>query len=138
MWSPFPNRLGAPAKRAHRRPPKLTRGRGSAQELRLHFTELLAAGDNEEAAALIPQLRMLEPMDARWPHKHGDLLRAAGRAEEAADAYVEAARLYAEGGLSNRAMAMRTLASSLQSRLPPHEHLPQARQPSSDGMREQP
>jgi hypothetical protein len=91
----------------------------SAHELRRQFNELMAQADKEGALALIPELRQREPSDPRWPHKLGDLLRFCGRRTEASDAYLEAARLYADQGLPDRARAIAGLAASLSQPAPP-------------------
>jgi CRP-like cAMP-binding protein len=51
-------------------------------------------------------LQEVEPQEARWPHRKGDLLKRLGRPNEAVEAYEQAVDLYAQQGFVARAAAM--------------------------------
>jgi CRP-like cAMP-binding protein len=51
-------------------------------------------------------LQKVEPREARWPHRKGDLLKRLGRPNEAVEAYEQAIDLYAQQGFVARAAAM--------------------------------
>ncbi|MGB5267985.1 MAG: cyclic nucleotide-binding domain-containing protein [Polyangiales bacterium] len=51
-------------------------------------------------------LQKVEPREARWPHRKGDLLKRLGRPHEAVEAYEQAIDLYAQQGFVARAAAM--------------------------------
>jgi CRP-like cAMP-binding protein len=76
------------------------------RKVRSKFEKALEANRFEDAIKLLPELRRLEPQNARWPHKHGDLLRRLGRNPEAVEAYGIAVELYASQGFIARAVAM--------------------------------
>lgn len=59
-----------------------------------------------EALRLYQDLESVEPQEARWPHRKGDLLKRLGRPQEAVDAYEQAIDLYAQQGFVARAAAM--------------------------------
>jgi hypothetical protein len=86
---------------------------------RTELEQALARRDNERARALLADLQVLEPAEPRWPHKLGDLLRAAGRDEEAAIAYRQAGRVYSDRGFGDRSRAMTVLARTLAGRSAP-------------------
>lgn len=69
--------------------------------------------DHQRTFELAITLEGLEPDDARWPRKCGDLLRMAGRPHDAAAAYRRAAKRYEAQGFHDRARAMTVLARSL-------------------------
>jgi CRP-like cAMP-binding protein len=61
-------------------------------------------------ADVLGKLRALEPDEVRWPHRLGDTLCRIGRGQEAEEAFVDAARLYAKQGFLARAIAVAKLA----------------------------
>jgi CRP-like cAMP-binding protein len=63
-----------------------------------------------DAAEALGKLRTLEPEEARWAHRLGETLSRLGRGQEAAQAFVDAARLYAKLGFLARAIAVAKLA----------------------------
>jgi hypothetical protein len=69
--------------------------------------------DHERATTLLNQLETLNAGEPRWPHRQGDLHRAAGRAHEAVAADLRASDRYADRGFAERAVAVRRLANTL-------------------------
>ncbi len=59
-----------------------------------------------EALRQYEALEQVEPEEARWPHRKGDLLKRLGRPNEAVEAYEQAIDLYAQQGFVARAAAM--------------------------------
>jgi len=59
-----------------------------------------------EALRQYEALQQIEPQEARWPHRKGDLLKRLGRPNEAVEAYERAIDLYAHQGFVARAAAM--------------------------------
>jgi len=59
-----------------------------------------------EALRQYQALQEVEPEEARWPHRKGDLLKRLGRPNEAVEAYERAIDLYARQGFVARAAAM--------------------------------
>ncbi len=59
-----------------------------------------------EALRLYEALEEVEPHEARWPHRKGDLLKRLGRPHDAVEAYEHAIDLYAQQGFVARAAAM--------------------------------
>jgi len=59
-----------------------------------------------EALRQYQALQEVEPQEARWPHRKGDLLKRLGRPNEAIEAYEQAIDLYAQQGFVARAAAM--------------------------------
>jgi CRP-like cAMP-binding protein len=59
-----------------------------------------------EAIELLAELRRVEPDNARWPHKQGELLRQLGHHAQAAQVFEKAVGLYAKQGFIARAVAM--------------------------------
>jgi predicted Zn-dependent protease len=99
-----------PNRRSHRRKAPHT----EALEAKRDACErALRAHDYTASARLLQELERLEPSEPRWPHKHGDLLRASSHVHAAAAAYRRAAERYAERGFSERARAMTSLARTL-------------------------
>jgi hypothetical protein len=100
-----------------------TRRQRAAQERDFAPAALARAvvrGDCAAEERALDGLQTLEPSEPRWPHKLGDLLRRRGRANDAAQAYLRAGRLYADLGFAQRAQAMSSLARSLgQGEAPP-------------------
>jgi len=65
------------------------------------------------AADALRELTTLEADQPRWPHRLGETLSRLGRAREAEQAYVQAARGYAAQGFLARAIAVAKLAVDL-------------------------
>jgi CRP-like cAMP-binding protein len=59
-----------------------------------------------EALTHYETLEKMEPVEPRWPHRKGDLLKRLGRLEEAICSYERAVDLYAQQGFVARAAAM--------------------------------
>ena len=59
-----------------------------------------------QALGCYEALQEVEPGEARWPHRKGDLLKRLGRPNEAVEAYEQAIDLYAQQGFVARAAAM--------------------------------
>ena len=59
-----------------------------------------------EALRQYEALEGVEPQEARWPHRKGDLLKRLGRPNDAVAAYEQAIDLYARQGFVARAAAM--------------------------------
>ncbi|MGB3050366.1 MAG: cyclic nucleotide-binding domain-containing protein [Polyangiales bacterium] len=59
-----------------------------------------------EALRQYEALQEVEPQEARWPHRKGDLLKRLGRPNHAVEAYEQAIDLYAQQGFVARAAAM--------------------------------
>ncbi len=100
--------------------PRSAKESASAQaSARTELEQALLRRDNTRARALLVDLHALEPSEPRWPHKLGELLRAAGLEQDAAVAYRQAARVYEERGFAERARATIVLARSLSGRSAP-------------------
>src|SRR3954462_15644062 len=80
---------------------------------RAKLEQALAANRDDEAIALLEELSAAEPSNARWPHKHGDLMRKQRRLDDAVDSYATAVDLYAAAGYQSRAAAMAKTVLSL-------------------------
>lgn len=81
--------------------------------LRERLDAAVQKGRLPEAVSLCTELQRLEPREPRWPHRRGDVLRRAGRREEAVAAYERAADLYASQGFVARAVAMARVVMDL-------------------------
>ena len=81
--------------------------------LRERLDAAIQKGRLPEAAALCAELERSEPREPRWPHRRGDVLRRAGRRDEAVAAYERAADLYASQGFVARAVAMARVVMDL-------------------------
>jgi CRP-like cAMP-binding protein len=82
---------------------------GEDKALRRAQARLIKALEDErslEAIELLTELRRLEPENARWPHKQGELLRLLGHQAHAAKCFEKAVGLYAKQGFIARAVAM--------------------------------
>ncbi len=66
-----------------------------------------------EALVHYGTLERIEPLEARWPHRKGDLLKRLGRLDEAIEAYEQAVDLYAHQGFVARAAAMAKVVMGL-------------------------
>jgi cAMP-dependent protein kinase regulator len=76
------------------------------RKTRAKLDKALEANKNDDAIKLLTELIALEPANARWPHKRGDLLRKVGRNAEAVQCYASAVDIYADQGFIARAVAM--------------------------------
>jgi CRP-like cAMP-binding protein len=83
------------------------------RRVRAKLEQALAANRDDEAIALLEELSAAEPSNARWPHKHGDLMRKQRRLDDAVDSYATAVDLYAAAGYQSRAAAMAKTVLSL-------------------------
>jgi hypothetical protein len=81
--------------------------------LKNEFTTAVERRDYERTFQIATMLEQMEPNDARWPRKCGDLLRMAGRPHDAAAAFRRAAKCYDQQGFHDRSRAMTVLARSL-------------------------
>lgn len=81
--------------------------------LKSEFTAAVGRRDHERTFQLATTLEAMEPNDARWPRKCGDLLRMAGRPHDAAAAFRRTAKCYEQQGFHDRSRAMTVLARSL-------------------------
>lgn len=82
--------------------------------LKAAMTLAIAERRYTDALSEIIGLVALNPLDPRWPHKYGDILRTLGRTEEAAAAFRRSATRYEASGFSVRAKAMLRLADELE------------------------
>jgi CRP-like cAMP-binding protein len=78
--------------------------------LRAALERAVEKGNRADAADALGKLRTLEPDEARWAHRLGETLSRLGRGQEAAQAFVDASRLYAKQGFLARAIAVAKLA----------------------------
>jgi hypothetical protein len=81
-------------------------------------TQALAARRYGDALNHIMGLVTLEPSEARWHQKYGEVLHTLGRNREAAAAYRRAARRYEVQALPARANAALRVAETLEGRAP--------------------
>jgi len=84
-----------------------------AETMKSALAAALGRHDHVRSLELANTLEGLEPEDARWPRRCGDLLRMSGHPHHAASAYRRAAKLYAQQGFEDRSRAMTALARSL-------------------------
>lgn len=77
-----------------------------SRELREKLQSALRRERLAEALRQYEALQTVEPEEARWPHRKGDLLKRLGRPNEAVEAYEMAIDLYAQQGFVARAAAM--------------------------------
>ncbi len=109
--------LANPFRRERSTPPRfkqsVSRAEANSGALRQALTSALQERRHPDALGLIAQLEAVEPDDPRWPHKRGDVLRAAGKRGDAAAAYRRAAVRYNDRGFPAREAAMLSLAEQL-------------------------
>lgn len=74
--------------------------------LRQELNDSIRRGRDARALELYGQLERADPAEARWPHRHGDLLHRLGRDGEAVRSYERAVDIYAKAGFVARAAAM--------------------------------
>jgi len=77
-----------------------------SRKLREKLNNALRRDRLAEALRQYEALEEVEPEEARWPHRKGDLLKRLGRPNEAIESYVQAIDLYAQLGFVARAAAM--------------------------------
>lgn len=77
-----------------------------SRKLREKLNNALRRERLAEALRQYEALQQVEPREARWPHRKGDLLKRLGRPNEAVEAYERAIDLYARQGFVARAAAM--------------------------------
>ncbi|MFW2389984.1 MAG: cyclic nucleotide-binding domain-containing protein [Polyangiales bacterium] len=77
-----------------------------SRKLREKLNNALRRERLAEALRLYEELEEVQPREARWPHRKGDLLKRLGRPHDATDAYERAIDLYAAQGFVARAAAM--------------------------------
>lgn len=74
--------------------------------LREAWEEAIGKDRPRDALAALEGLELLEPDEARWAHRKGEVLRRLGRAREAEAAFVRAVDRYAAQGFLTRAAAL--------------------------------
>ncbi len=77
-----------------------------SRKLREELQKALRRERHEDALGIYEALERVEPKEARWPHRRGDLLKRLGQQHEAVEAYETAVDLYAKLGFVARAAAM--------------------------------
>lgn len=77
-----------------------------SRKLREKLNNALRRERLAEALRQYEALQEVEPEEARWPHRKGDLLKRLGRPNEAVEAYEQAIDLYGQQGFVARAAAM--------------------------------
>lgn len=109
--------LANPFRRERSNPPRfkhsVSPGEAHSGALRQALTTALQERRHLDALGLIARLEAMEPDEPRWPHKRGDVLRAAGKRGDAAAAYRRAAVRYNGRGFPAREAAMINLAQQL-------------------------
>lgn len=81
-------------------------GTSDSRKLKGKLNKALQRNRFRKALRLYDELQRLEPREARWPHRKGDLLKRLGRVDESLRAYEAAVVLYANLGFIGRAAAM--------------------------------
>ncbi len=76
------------------------------RQLRQEAAEATAAGKHKRALGAYLELETLEPRDAQWPKRAGEIYRKLNRNNDAADAFTRAADRYAQGGFLVQAIAV--------------------------------
>ena len=77
-----------------------------ARQLRQEAADATAAGKHKRALGAYLELETLEPRDAQWPKRAGEIYRKLNRNNDAADAFTRAADRYAQGGFLVQAIAV--------------------------------
>lgn len=77
-----------------------------ARQLRQEAADATAAGKHKRALGAYLELETLEPRDAQWPKRAGEVYRKLNRNNDAADAFTRAADRYAQGGFLVQAIAV--------------------------------
>jgi CRP/FNR family cyclic AMP-dependent transcriptional regulator len=83
------------------------------KELREKLERDLAKDELKKALPRLVELEELDPTNARWPHKRGDVLRRLNQRGEAIAAYEKASTLYSDAGFLPRAIAMAKVIAEL-------------------------
>lgn len=76
------------------------------QKLKKQAVSYEGIGKYDKALQTYERLRQLQPDEPRWLHEIGELNQRLGKKTEAIDAYVRAAKRYAETGLTVKAIAL--------------------------------
>lgn len=76
------------------------------RQLRQEAAEATAAGKHKRALGAYLELETLEPRDAQWPKRAGEIYRKLNRNNDATDAFGRAADRYAQGGFLVQAIAV--------------------------------
>jgi CRP-like cAMP-binding protein len=76
------------------------------QALRDAWETAIGKDRPKDALAALEGLELLEPHEARWPHRKGDVLRRLGKPGEAEESFVRAVRCYVGQGFFTRAAAL--------------------------------
>lgn len=84
-----------------------------SRQLREKLNNALRRERLAAALRLYEALEGVEPREARWPHRKGDLLKRLGRPHDAASSYERAIDLYAAQGFVARAAAMAKVVMGL-------------------------
>src|SRR5664279_1133466 len=77
-----------------------------ARQLRQEAADATAAGKHKRALGAYLEWETLEPRDAQWPKRAGEIYRKLNRNNDAADAFTRAADRYAQGGFLVQAIAV--------------------------------
>jgi CRP-like cAMP-binding protein len=84
-----------------------------AAALRLTWERAVERDKPKDALAALEQLELLEPKEARWPHRAADVLRRLGRMKDAELAYDRAMAMYEKQGFVARAVAVAKIIATL-------------------------
>lgn len=76
------------------------------KQLRVVASESAASGKYKRALAAYLELETLEPRDAQWPKRSGEIYRRLNRDKDAIEAFSRAADRYAQGGFLVQAIAV--------------------------------
>ena len=76
------------------------------RQLRQEAAEATAAGKHKRALGAYLELETLEPRDAQWPKRAGEIYRKLNRNNDATHAFTRAADRYAQGGFLVQAIAV--------------------------------
>ncbi len=76
------------------------------RQLRQEAADATAAGKHKRALGAYLELETLEPRDAQWPKRAGEIYRKLNRNNDATDAFTRAADRYAQGGFLVQAIAV--------------------------------
>lgn len=84
----------------------MAKGNEQVGALRAAWEKAVEKDRPKDAQAALEKLEKAEPGEARWPHRHGDVLRRLGRPKDAEAAYGRAMTLYEKQGFLARAAAL--------------------------------
>lgn len=83
------------------------------EKLREAWEKAVAKDRLKDALAALDGLELLEPHEARWAHRKGDVLRRLGKMKEAEESFVRAVRCYQQQGFLARAAALAKAVADL-------------------------